>query len=346
MYSLLELFEDVEIKDNKLKDAFKTIAVEVDQKNEITSKKNQLELDIGLANTLFVERVIDYFEDHEEINDYQLKIPHGKLSIVDFYEAYLDITLLNLKLNEFNLVENSLKSLMVLSIYRNKPEHDWLLMYLRDVIRKLLYLSFIEPELKSDPTLLNKKFTNGETLLMMEIRLKCPLYMIKDLLSLGVNPNLQDEKGCTPLMYAACYYNQRKSLVNLLKQNGADFGVLDNNGISYGKYYLIYKIKKINHESSEYLYNVGKETPSLERLEVLNSDDGPIKYFPSEKFNKENQLSPEEYFSLSKVLSENYKTLPIPLFIRNSPSWVFDEINYDNVKNTQPDLYQKIINWD
>ncbi|MBL1321964.1 MAG: HD domain-containing protein [Methylophaga sp.] len=34
------------------------------------------------------------------------------------------------------------------------------------------------------------------------------------------------------------------------------------------------------------------------------------------------------------------------MFIRNSPSWICYEVHYNNIRNSQPDLYQKMISWD
>lgn len=355
MYRLSDIFQNIEIKDEMLRDALKSITVKVDNKNEITSKQDKLEVDISLANTLFIECIRDYFDDHEEIKDYQIHTPQRMVSIAELYDTYLDIILLNseyVTLKKVGLInrsiENCLDALMNLRVYRGKPLLDWLIIYLQGPIRRLLYSTFIEPVIKSDSTLLNEKHINDETLLMLEIRLKCELYMIEDLLNLGVDPNIQDEKRCTPLMYSAYYYQNgyNEALVALLKKYGADFGVVDNNGISYGKYFLIYKIREINKETVGMFNRVGSESPSSKRLEVLNSSDGPIMYFPNNSFDEKDKLTSEEYFKFSKVLSEDYECLPIPLFIRNSPSWIFEEIRYNKIKDLQPDQYQKIINWD
>lgn len=351
MYALSKLFEDIEIKNHELNDVIKSITLDDVLKNEITSKQVKLEVDINLANTLFIESILDFFEDHEEINDYQIKIPNRKISIEELYDTYLELVILNQQYVRFDKsepirrsIENCIESLMNLSVYRGKPDQEWCILYLQNSIKKLLYTTFIEPVISSDTAWINKPFTNGETLLMMEIRLKCPLYMIEDLLRLGANSNSQDDKGCTPLMYSTCHhYNaNNERLVSLLTQYGADLKVLDNHGVSYGKYYLLYKIKEINSDAS-----VGEEYPSLKRLEMLNSSDGPlIKYFPLKSFKEEDKLTSEEYFKFSKIFSKDYEHLPIPLFIRNSPSWIFDEVHYNQIKESQPDLYQKIISWD
>ena len=50
---------------------------------------------VKLAKTLFMERILDYFEEHEEVNDYQIKIPKRNVSIAELYDTYLDLIILN-----------------------------------------------------------------------------------------------------------------------------------------------------------------------------------------------------------------------------------------------------------
>ena len=354
MLTLSKLFEDIEIKDNKLIAVLKKITLDDVQKSEITSKQNKLEVDVTLAKTLFMEHILDYFEDREDVNDYQIKIPKRNVSIAELYDTYLDLILLNSKsvalVNELPIsrnIDDCLDNLMNLSVYRSKPDQEWLLINLKKPITRILYSSFIEPLFKSDSTLLNKKYTNGETLLMKEIRLKCEFYMIEDLLNLGANPNSQDDKGCTPLMYTTCYYQNgyHETLVNLLLKYGADAEIRDNEGYNYQKYYLIYKIADINSVLAKFVYYLGKP-PSLKRLQVLNSSEGPLEYFPLGRINEEDKLTSEEYFKYSEIFSKDYEHVDVPMFIRNSPSWIFDEVHYNNIRNSQPDLYRKMSNWD
>jgi hypothetical protein len=355
MNALSDFFNDIEVSDKKLK-VFLQSAIVVEQlQSEINSKLEKLETDALLTNILFINNLIECFEEREEIDDYHFNIGQRKVSVAELYNTYLELINLNSEYVKFvksdplrRGIENRLESLMNLSVLRSRSDHDGLMMYLREPITKILYATFIEPVISSNSDLINEKFTNGETLLMMQIRLRCKLYMIEELLHLGADPNSIDDNGCTPPMYTTCCYPNayNMNLVLLLKEYGADFEIFDKNGIRYGKYYLIYKIGQINSESAEYVYKVGKESPSLKRLEALNSADGPLKYFPLGRFNEEDKISPEEYFQFSEILSKNYKHLPIPLFIRNSPSWIFSEINYKKIKDSQPDLYQKIINWD
>jgi len=356
MLTLSKLFEDIEIKDNKLKAALKNLPLEEVLKSEISSKQDKLEVDVILAKTLFMVRIHEFFNDYQKENDYQIQVVLRTLSLAELYDTYLDFIILNSekvilgngRSNSCD-IEDCLNNLMSLSIYGySRFAGGWYLRYLQKPITRILYSSFIEPLIKSDSTWLNKKHLNGETLLMMEIRLKCELYMIEDLLHLGANPNSQDDKGCTPLMYTTCYYQNgyNDKLVNLLLKYGADADIRDNKGCNYQKYYLIYKITDVNSEHAEITYQAGKEIPSLKRLQVLNSSEGPIKYFPLGCINEADKLTSEEYFKYSDILSKDYEYVDVPMFIRNSPSWIFDEVHYNNIRNSQPDLYQKMISWD
>ncbi len=91
---------------------------------------------------------------------------------------------------------------------------------------------------------------------------------VKILIEKGADVNAKDNKGLTPLMYAA-EYDTKGTIINLLLENGADFNAKDNDG----KTALEYASNNPNHDIKKLLPNYDENSEKPE-------DDEPIFILP------------------------------------------------------------------
>ncbi len=233
------------------------------------------------------------------------------------------------------------------NIKYSKPEYKLIshpFNYIESALNEYYILKYIEPEIVNNKFTVEDRNYSDQTPLMAVFANKDKNrhsnkfidYFIKN----GADVNAIDSYGSTALMYSCLNVNIKD--FELLLEYGADVNIRDRFDCSIINYLKINNIKK--HVS---------EDPSIDILKKINSfQDGRFEYFLEQlskhglEFKKEDDIEFDLYTKLSHILSSDYQTLPIPLFTRNSPSWVFSELDYLKLKEENSSLYLKIINWD
>uniref|UniRef100_A0A8D8K3C4 Ankyrin-3 n=1 Tax=Culex pipiens TaxID=7175 RepID=A0A8D8K3C4_CULPI len=101
--------------------------------------------------------------------------------------------------------------------------NTWLHITAKDKSRE-----FVEHVLKKDPTLINKTNKLGETALHIAVK-NDKVFIVKLLLDLKADPNIENKEGKTPIIYAI--ENKSTRYVELLMKHSAKIDFLDANGI-------------------------------------------------------------------------------------------------------------------
>ena len=276
----------------------------------------------------------------KRINDTEIYLMKSELTEKELKHDIFNIfsEILHIDINELYIIDESSK--LQLS-YITSPE----------IIRTYFYQTLFAPILEIKGYKINDITDSENRNLLMELLHTNPgaKEIFELLMKAGIDLNHTDNYGCTPLMYTT---NSRLisayQYIDPLLTNGANPNVKDNNQISVAKFFNIYDVKswlwKLDENSFEKVY----EDLSTHKYGFFkkgtNGDEMNDRY--GLICTDKDLLSWDEFKFFSSIFNKNYKPLPIPLFIRNYPSWFVEEKDYLHMKEQQPDLYNKIINWD
>lgn len=228
---------------------------------------------------------------------------------------------------------------------------------IRPSLYEYFYNKYIDPLVKDSHSLSEQRDNDGRTPLMESISKNgnsnpgFTTYLIDS----GADVNAMDKYGFSPLMYACATYCNEWIFESLL-EHGADINAKDHKGNSVVKYMRIYSIQEQNStvvwdESTQNIDLVSKPSETI-LCSINKRDGGTLKYhidlFQNYglKMDQNDEITHDEYQKLSVIFDKEYKLLPIPLFVRNTPQWPFLELNFKQIKENQPGTYMKIINWD
>lgn len=141
-------------------------------------------------------------------------------------------------LDDHNTISNT--ALHTFIVYEREELVDVLL----DFNKTLAKEKQLNPNIQN--TALNSLFADGRTPLHLAVQTFASLTMIKRLLAIGANPNIQDELGATPLNYAVLL--SRVDIIVLLIKSGARLDLKDKQGNSPFDYLDNSKIAKLYAE--------------------------------------------------------------------------------------------------
>jgi ankyrin repeat protein len=139
--------------------------------------------------------------------------------------------------------------------------------------------------LATDPNFENNgNIDSGDTTLILALKFGQDLIdgIVNHLMSIGVNVNIPNNRGITPLMYACelCNYY----IIELLIINGAYINNLDINNMSILDY-LIQGYRDLNYDAKEVIDILNLLLDNNVSINLINEDNNKLIHFVAELYN-------------------------------------------------------------